>query len=170
MMRALRLIALLALAVLAGVLAWQVYRGETAPREPLPALVLEPLDGRPGFDPAAIEGPYLLNVWGSWCAPCRIEHPVLMALRAEGIAIYGINWRDTPEAANAFLDELGNPYAGVMQDADGEAARALAISGAPETLVVSSDGEILARWPGPITADVLRNRIYPALERDARGR
>ena len=167
MMRVLRLAALIALAVLAGVLAWRVYQSEMTPSEPLPALTLAPLEGRAGFDPAGIEGTYLLNVWGSWCAPCRIEHPVLMALRAEGVAIYGINWRDTPEEANAFLDELGNPYAGVMQDVDGASALALAISGAPETLVVSSEGEILARWPGPITADVLRNRIYPALERDA---
>ena len=168
MMRALRILALLSLAALAGVLGWRIYQQETTPPEPLPVLVLEPLDGRAVFDPAGIDDTYLLNVWGSWCAPCRIEHPVLMALQAEGIAIYGINWRDTPEAANAFLDELGNPYAGVMQDVDGEAGRALGISGAPETLIVSRDGEILARWPGPITADVLRNRIYPALERDAR--
>lgn len=170
MMRVLRLVAILALAALIGVLAWRVYQGETAPSEPLPALTLEPLDGREGFDPAAIEGPYLLNVWGSWCAPCRIEHPVLMALRAEGIAIYGINWRDTPDDANAFLDELGNPYAGVMEDVDGQSARALMISGAPETLVVSANGDILARWPGPITADVLRHRIYPALEGETRRR
>ena len=93
-----------------------------------------------------------------------------MALRAEGIAIYGINWRDTPDDANAFLDELGNPYAGVMEDVDGQSARALMISGAPETLVVSANGDILARWPGPITADVLRHRIYPALEGETRRR
>lgn len=135
---------------------------------PLPALALAPLEGRDGFDPDGIEGVWLLNVWGSWCAPCRIEHPVLMALKAEGYPIYGINWRDHPDDANAFLDELGDPYAGVMQDVNGASARALGISGAPETLVISSGGDILVRWPGPITADVLRNRIYPALDREAR--
>ncbi|WP_300544228.1 redoxin family protein [Maricaulis sp.] len=170
MMRTIRIAALLALTVLAGALAWQWYQTRQSPREPLPALALEPLEGREGFDPAGIGEAYLLNVWGSWCAPCRIEHPVLMALQAEGIAIYGINWRDHPDDANAFLDELGNPYAGIMQDVNGASARALAISGAPETLVISRDGDILVRWPGPITADVLRNRIYPALEREARRR
>ncbi len=167
-MRVLRILAILAIAGLSGVLAWNWYQTYQAPREPLPELVLEPLEGQAGFDLAEVEGAYLLNVWGSWCAPCRIEHPVLLALRAEGIPVYGINWRDEPEAANAFLAELGNPYAGIMQDPDGHAALALQISGAPETLVISRDGDILVRWPGPITADVLRNRIYPALEREAR--
>jgi cytochrome c biogenesis protein CcmG/thiol:disulfide interchange protein DsbE len=168
MMRGLRVAALLALVALSGVLAWRWYETGHVPREPLPALSLAPLEGREGFDPDTIEGPYLINVWGSWCAPCRIEHPVLMALQAEGITVYGINWRDRAQDANAFLDELGNPYAGVMQDVDGASARALGISGAPETLVISSGGDILVRWPGPITADVLRNRIYPALEREVR--
>lgn len=171
MMRIVRIAAFLALAVLAGVLAWRWYETDHAPREPLPALNLVSLEGRTAFDPDTVEGPYLINVWGSWCAPCRIEHPVLMALKAEGIPVYGINWRDRPDDANAFLDELGDPYAGIMQDVDGASAQALEISGAPETLVVSADGDILVRWPGPITADVLRNRIYPALEREAqRGR
>jgi len=145
-----------------------VYQDHHAPREALPELSLAPLAGQVAFDPAEIEGAYLLNVWGSWCAPCRIEHPVLMALRAEGYSIYGINWRDHPDDANAFLAELGNPYAGIMQDVNGASVHALAISGAPETLVISADGEILTRWPGPLTADVLRNRIYPALDRGAR--
>lgn len=168
MMRAIRLVALLAIVVLAGLAGWRWHVENNAPIESLPALSLAPLEGRPGFDPATIETAYLLNVWGSWCAPCRIEHPVLMALRAEGYAIYGINWRDDPDDANAFLDTLGNPYAGIMRDVEGVSARALDISGAPETLVVSADGEILARWAGPITADVLRNRIYPALDRASR--
>lgn len=92
-----------------------------------------------------------------------------MALRAEGYAIYGVNWRDTPEDANAFLDELGDPFVGVMR-ADDAAMTTLAISGAPETLVVGRDGNILVRWPGPITVEVLRNRIYPVLDREARRR
>lgn len=168
MMQAVRIAALLAILALAGLLGWRAYQDHHAPRERLPELTLAPLPGHDGFDPAVIEGPYLLNVWGSWCAPCRIEHPVLMALKAEGYAVYGINWRDHPEDARAFLAELGNPYSGIMQDVNGASAQALAISGAPETLVISADGEILTRWPGPLTADVLRNRIYPALDRQVR--
>jgi cytochrome c biogenesis protein CcmG/thiol:disulfide interchange protein DsbE len=131
--------------------------------EPLPALSLTELEGRASFDPQALDGPYLLNIWGSWCPPCRAEHPVLTALAAEGVPVYGLNWRDAPEDANRFLVELGDPYRGVMQDAEGEAIRALGIEGAPETLVVFR-GSIIARWPGPLTADALRIEIYPALE------
>lgn len=167
MMQVIRLLAVLAILALGGALGWRWYQDRTAPPEPLPVLTLEALDGRASFDPATIEGPYLINLWGSWCPPCQIEHPVLMALQAEGIPIYGIAWRDSPEAAADFLDAYGDPYAGVMLDVDGLSAQALSIAGAPETLVISADGRILVRWPGPITADVLRNRIYPALEREA---
>ena len=168
MMRAIPLVSLAAILVLAGLLGWHAYRDTQVTHARLPALTLVPLEGHAGFDPAALDHAYLLNVWGSWCAACRIEHPVLMALKAEGYPIYGLNWRDEPDAANAFLETLGNPYVGVMQDVEGASARALDITGAPETLVVSAEGEILVRWAGPITADVLRNRIYPALDREAR--
>ena len=166
-MRGIRWFSVLAIFAPAGFLAWRTYQNMPPPPEPLPPLTLASLEGRDAFDPAHIEGAWLLNVWGSWCAPCRIEHPVLMSLEAEGIAIYGVAWRDTAEDANAMLDELGDPYVGVMLDVDGASARALEISGAPETLVISGDGQILVRWPGVITVDVLRNRIYPALEREA---
>lgn len=168
-MRVVRLLAILAIFILGGALAWNWYSNERIVAEPMPVLSLEPLDGRADFAFEAVEGAYIVNVWGSWCAPCRAEHPVLMALRAEGYAIYGVNWRDTPEDANAFLDELGDPFVGVMR-ADDAAMTTLAISGAPETLVVGRDGNILVRWPGPITVEVLRNRIYPVLDREARRR
>jgi len=165
---AIRMLALILILALTSVIALQVYNNNSVPAEPLPALTLTELETRTPFDPAAIEGTYLLNIWGSWCAPCRIEHAALMALSAEGIAIYGLNWRDEIDDANAFLDELGDPYRGVMQDVDGQSVRALGIDGAPETLVISANGNILVRWQGPITVDVLNNRIYPALEREAR--
>ncbi|WP_417492063.1 redoxin family protein [Maricaulis sp.] len=167
MTRAIRFLAVLGILALLTVLGLRWYQARPAAPEPMPALTLAVLDGRPSFDPAAIEGPYLINVWGSWCPYCQMEHPVLMALQAEGIAIYGIAFRDTAAAANASLDRLGDPYAGVMLDVDGRSAQALGIAGTPETLVVGADGQILARWSGPLTASVLRNRIYPALERGA---
>lgn len=164
-MRWLRLAAWLVVIGLAGVLAVR-FAGDrpVEVREPLPVLTMAELENRDRFDPDSIEGPWLLNVWGSWCAPCHAEHSTLMALRSEGIAIYGLNWRDRPEDAEQFLDELGDPFVAVMQDVDNQSVMALGISGAPETLVVS-DGQILARWPGPLTVDVLRQTIYPALER-----
>ena len=164
MMRAIRFAAILAIVSLGGVLAWDRFYVPPYTPEPLPELTLTALDGRASFDPSEIEGPYLLNVWGSWCSNCRMEHATLMALQAEGIAIYGINWRDETDPANAFLDELGDPYVAVMQDVGSISTTALNISGSPETLVVSSEGEIIQRWYGPITVDALRTRIYPALE------
>lgn len=167
-MRAIRIAVLVTLLGLGGALAWHGHLANgPAPRETLPDLSLAALAGRDGFDPASIESTYLLNVWASWCGPCRIEHPTLMALAAEGYPIYGINWQDHPDDANTFLDTYGNPYAGIMQDVNGQSARALAVSGAPETLVISADGNILFRWPGPITLDVLRNHIYPLFEQAA---
>jgi cytochrome c biogenesis protein CcmG/thiol:disulfide interchange protein DsbE len=168
MMGVIRMVSLVLILALTAAIAWQTYNNNAAPAEPLPALTLAELDTRAPFDPATIEGTYLLNIWGSWCGPCRIEHAALMALSAEGIAIYGLNWRDEIDDANAFLDELGDPYRGVMRDVEGQSVRALGIDGAPETLVISAEGNILVRWQGPITVDVLNNRIYPALEREAR--
>ena len=160
-----RLIAWLALLGLVAALGWRYLADQTLPpTQALPALQMQSLEARAGFEPDEVEGVWLLNVWGSWCAPCHAEHSTLMALRSEGIAIYGLNWRDTPEDAEQFLDGLGDPFVAVMQDVDNQSVMALGISGAPETLVVS-DGQILARWPGPLTVDVLRQTIYPALER-----
>ncbi|WP_291843593.1 redoxin family protein [Maricaulis sp.] len=165
MIRAVRIAAWLAVIGLVGLIGWRfLIADQVPPPAPLPRLEMSELDGRPAFAPESIEGPWLLNVWGSWCAPCHAEHPVLMALRSEGIAIYGLNWRDSPEDANRFLDDLGNPFVAVMQDRDNLSVMALGISGAPETLVVM-DGRVLARWPGPLTADALRQTIYPAIDR-----
>lgn len=132
--------------------------------QPVPDFTLETLEGRAGYDPDTVTGPYLLNIWGSWCPPCVVEHPVLMALEAEGIPIYGIAWRDPVDNANAFLDQRGDPFAGVLLDPMGEAVITLGVTGAPETFVVGSDGRIRARWAGPLTADALERVIYPALE------
>lgn len=166
-MRAVRLLAVLGIVMLGTVLGLRWYQQRPIAPQPMPALTLAVVEGRNDFDPAMIEGSYLINVWGSWCPYCQIDHPVLMALQAEGIPIYGIAWRDTAPAVNASLDIHGDPYAGVMLDVDGLSARALGVTGTPETLVVGADGQILARWFGPMTEQVLRNRIYPALERGA---
>jgi len=167
-MQSVRIAAWLALIGLVAALGWRLWDNRSAPvPTPMPALAMTSLEGRENFDAALVNGVWLLNVWGSWCAPCHAEHPVLMALRSEGITIYGLNWRDTPEAANQFLDVLGDPFVGVMQDDNNQSVRALGIGGAPETLVIAN-GEILARWPGPLTPDALRQVIYPALDRALR--
>lgn len=157
--------AILLLAALAGSIAFFTLTSpRPQPGTPLPVLNLSPLDGYPGFEASATGEPYLINIWGSWCAPCRFEHATLMALKAEGITIYGINWRDETRDAHAFLEELGDPYDGILADPDGQAVRLLEVTGAPETLIINHRGEIVGRWGGPITVDALRQEIYPSLE------
>lgn len=138
--------------------------------QPAPAMALEPLDGPLLVDDLLREpGVKLVNFWASWCAPCRVEHPNLEALAAEGVTIHGINYKDDPEKALAFLEELGNPYASLGADARGRTALDWGLYGVPETYVIDGDGEVVLRFPGPVTERVLRETIRPAMERAAGG-
>ena len=108
-------------------------------------------------------GVKLVNFWASWCGPCRVEHPLLTALAAEGIPVIGINYKDTPDEGARFLDELGDPYAKIGADATGRTGLDWGIYGVPETFVVGPDGTILLRFPGPLSPDVVEKRIRPAI-------
>ena len=109
-------------------------------------------------------GPKLVNFWASWCAPCRVEHPQLMALQDEGLPIYGVNYKDDADKARAFLEELGDPFEGVGADDAGRMALEWGVYGVPETFVLDGDGTVLLRFAGPITDVILEKRIRPALE------
>lgn len=129
----------------------------------LPDLPLQRFEGpQAGFDPETVEGAYVLNIWASWCAPCRIEHPVLMDLAASGVPIYGITYADRPEHSRAFLAELGDPFTGLAADPERRAALELGVTGAPETFVVDGEGVVRARWRGAVTEEVWRARLEPA--------
>ena len=131
-----------------------------------PALALAPLgESAPPTDASLRAGEVtLVNFWASWCAPCRVEHPQLMALKDEGLTIIGVNYKDDPEKALGFLEELGDPYSAIGADADGRTAIDWGVYGVPETFVVDGDGTVVLRFAGPITNSILANRIRPAIE------
>lgn len=138
--------------------------------QPAPALDLGPFEGTEMLTRADLDagGPKLVNFWASWCAPCRLEHPLLEALADEGVVVYGINFKDKPAQAGRFLAELGNPYARLGTDAQGRAALDWGVYGVPETFVLDGDGTVLMRHAGPLTEKVVAERLRPALEGAAR--
>ena len=137
--------------------------GQPAPDTPLPAL--EGVD-LPPFDPARFAGKVtLVNVWASWCVPCRQEHPVLMEVAKDArIGIFGLNYKDKPENAVRFLGELGNPYSSIGVDDNGRAAIDWGVYGVPETFLVGRNGTILYKHVGPFTAAVVETKLKPAIE------
>jgi cytochrome c biogenesis protein CcmG, thiol:disulfide interchange protein DsbE len=125
---------------------------------PAPALALPALAGlgKPGVATGDLKGGVtVVNVWASWCAPCRVEHPQLMALAKDGVRVVGINYKDEPENARRFLGLLGDPFAAVGTDRDGRAAIEWGVYGVPETFVVGPDGTIRHKLVGPLTAENL---------------
>ena len=136
---------------------------------PAPQTALAPVDGidRPGFDPAAFGGEVtLVNVWASWCAPCREEHPLLMQLAQDGrITIAGINYKDSAANAARFLSELGNPFAAVGADSNGRAAIEWGVYGVPETFLVGRDGRIAFKHVGPLSAEAVQSALMPEIEK-----
>ena len=131
-----------------------------------PPMVLTPLGAKPMLDDGALRAPgvKLVNYWASWCAPCRAEHPNLVALAGEGIPVFGINYKDDPGKALAFLDELGDPYSAIGADETGRTALDWGLYGVPETYVIDGRGRVVLRFAGPITQRTLESRIRPAIE------
>ncbi|UTP39474.1 DsbE family thiol:disulfide interchange protein [Phenylobacterium sp. LH3H17] len=155
------LVALAALALLFGVYSLKrdpQVQPDALVGKPVPELTLPRLDdGRPAALRTALgEGPALVNVFASWCAPCEIEHPVLVDLRRQGVRIVGVAYKDAPENTKAFLGRLGDPFAERLVDRDGRAGIELGVTGVPETYLVGADGVILAKHTGPLTAETAR--------------
>ena len=141
---------------------------------PAPEFSLPPLEGvsvagapLPGFATADLKGRVsVVNVWASWCVPCRQEHPFITEIsRDPRIRVVGINYKDQPDNARAFLRQLGNPYAAIGVDERGRTAIDWGVYGVPETFVVDAEGVIRHKIVGPLTRERYETELLPALER-----
>ena len=125
----------------------------------------------PGLKRADLTGKLtLVNVFASWCGPCRLEHPQLEALAGDGrIRLVGINYKDQPANALRFLGDMGNPYAAIGVDEKGRAAIDWGVYGVPETFVVGPDGIIRYKFIGPITEEALTRVVRPEIDKALAG-
>ncbi|HEY9234162.1 MULTISPECIES: DsbE family thiol:disulfide interchange protein [Phenylobacterium] len=161
------LVVLLALGLLFGLYALKrdpQVQPDALVGKPLPDLVLPALDtGRPqALRQVAQPAPVLVNIFASWCAPCEIEHPVLVELKKQGVRVVGVVYKDAPENTKAFLGRLGDPYAERLVDRDGRAGIELGVTGVPETYLVGEGGQILAKHTGPLTLEQARDLLAKA--------
>jgi cytochrome c biogenesis protein CcmG/thiol:disulfide interchange protein DsbE len=131
--------------------------------KPAPEFSLPPLPGESrGFSSADLQGKVsLVNTFASWCGPCRAEHPVLNVLaKTKRVPIFGINYKDKPEAAAAWIAELGNPYTRIGAD-DGRVGIDWGIYGVPETFIVDRSGRIRYKHVGPLTEADIEHTVLP---------
>ncbi|HEX3945136.1 MAG TPA: DsbE family thiol:disulfide interchange protein [Rhizomicrobium sp.] len=161
-----------------GVLAWLLFDSLYAPphdqlpsallNKPVPSFSLPALAGTAtGFTRADLASGHVtvLNVWASWCVPCRLEAPVLNRIKQlGGVALYGLVYKDKPEQARQFLRENGNPFSRIDLDFRGRAAIDWGVYDVPETFVIDGKGLVRLRYSGPITEDVLTDMLLPAIE------
>ncbi|MGN6099654.1 MAG: DsbE family thiol:disulfide interchange protein [Devosia sp.] len=166
------LVPLVVLAGLLGVFAVSLNRDphlipSVLINKPAPDFALPPVQGlaAQGFDTDMLKGHVsVVNVFASWCVPCRDEHPLLMALKDQiGVPIYGINQKDQPENARAFLGELGNPYTAVGADSNGRASIDWGVYGVPETFIVNAKGVITQKIVGPLSPASIEGVLKPAI-------
>jgi cytochrome c biogenesis protein CcmG, thiol:disulfide interchange protein DsbE len=143
--------------------------GRPAPGLALPALPGVARNGVPvpGLDAESLKGAVtVLNVWASWCVPCRDEAPLLMQLATDSrIRLVGMNYKDQPDNARRFLGQYGNPYVANGVDANGRAGIEWGVYGVPETFVVDRAGIVAYKLIGPITPDNLEKNLRPAIEK-----
>ncbi|MEO6365780.1 MAG: DsbE family thiol:disulfide interchange protein [Luteimonas sp.] len=164
-------------AALAMLLAAGVWISRNPDRDALPS----PLIGKPApqfslpvlHEPARMVSlrelhgvPFVLNVWGSWCAECRVEHPVLTRFaESKRVRVVGYNWKDEPADALRWLEQFGNPFWLVVADSEGKNAIDWGIYGAPETFLVDGNGVIRWKHVGPLSDAIIRKELLPALQK-----
>ena len=156
-------------ALLMGVSYWGLWNStedlpSTLIGRQVPDFDLPPVQGgKLGLSDENLRGEVsLVNVFASWCVSCRYEHPVFMALAASGeMPIYGLNYKDRPQDASEWLEEMGDPYTLIGADIDGRVAIDWGVYGVPETFVIGEDGTIAYKYIGPVTQEVLQETIMP---------
>jgi cytochrome c biogenesis protein CcmG/thiol:disulfide interchange protein DsbE len=134
---------------------------------PAPEFGLPPIVGRDrGFSSEDLQGQVsMVNIFGSWCATCEIEHSVLMEIGREGgVLIFGLDWKDKPGAGAAWLAERGDPYAAIGDDADGRVAIDFGVTGAPETFIIDAEGRVRHKHTGAISREDWRRVLEPMIE------
>ena len=176
MSRWLSIVPLVVLAALAALfVGWSLKRDpavkpEALVGQPIPETVLPILNGaQPGpghvdLKTAGVGKPMLVNVFASWCLPCRVEHPKLMALKQRGVAVVGVAWKDDPAKTRAVLDELGDPFSMVLVDREGRAGLDLGITGAPETFAVDAMGRVTAKASAPLMDQAEIDRLVASMQ------
>lgn len=107
----------------------------------------------------------VVNIFASWCGPCRVEHPYITELRNLGIVVYGINYKDHPDHAEEWLNIHGDPYVRTGADLNGRVSIDWGVYGLPETYVVDGGGHVIEKHIGPLMPDDIRNKILPAIQR-----
>lgn len=135
--------------------------------KPAPAFQLAQLaKSEQSFSPSQMKGEvWLLNVWASWCAPCRVEHPLLVELaKNDVVPIIGMNYKDKRDAALGWLAQLGDPYRLSVADNDGRIAIDYGVYGVPETFIIDKQGVIRYKQIGPITDEVWRAKMLPLVQ------
>ncbi|HHB92110.1 MAG TPA: DsbE family thiol:disulfide interchange protein [Thioploca sp.] len=111
----------------------------------------------------------LFNVWASWCATCRYEHPLLMQMAKQGYIIYGLNYKDTIADATEILTKTGNPYVVNAFDKDGKVGMEWGVTGTPETFIVDKQGIVRYKYTGQLTVDILKQDILPLIQKLEQG-
>lgn len=139
--------------------------------KPAPAIRLPLLGGEGSFDSSSLRGRWwVLNVWGTWCPECRVEHDMLLEIaRSEVVMMVGLNWKDEDAAAVDWLSKLGDPYDAVPVDRDGRVAIDWGVYGAPETFLVDERGIVLYRHVGAMTREVWAREFLSRLPKPQQG-
>ena len=167
--RPLKILPILLFGLLGVVFYWGLWNNDdrlpsTLIGRPIPEFALPPIEGRQdGLGSANLQDQVsLVNVWASWCVPCRTENPLLVDLAEAGtVPIYGINYKDEDEAARRWLRELGDPYRANIVDREGTLGVDLGVYGAPETYLVDAAGVIRYRHVGVVDDRVWRDTLEP---------